>query len=122
MDGLYDLATVSSGWGCNVCRLLHFYSTVFLHHDGISQAIFQNAAVNIESSFADQELNALCNAKEFLASFVTSGAWDTQKFLKVLSEIRAYSLIDFDDKAKLYSIHPLVHDWICVTMSHGEDT
>ena len=59
----------------------------FLHHDGISQAIFQNATVNIESSFANQEPNALCNTKKFLASFVTSGAWDTWKFLKVLSEI-----------------------------------
>jgi len=94
----------------------------FLHHVGISQAIFQNSAIHIESSFADQEPDSLSNAKDFLGLFLTSGAWDTRKFLKILSEIRSYSLIDFDDKAKMYSIHPLVHDWIRTTISDGEAT
>ena len=94
----------------------------FLHHDGISQAIFQNAAVNIESFADNQESNSLSNAKDFLDLFLTSAAWDTWKFLKIVSEIRSYSLIDFDDKAEVYSIHPLVRDWICVTMSHRKAT
>ena len=94
---------------------------VFLHYDGIAQAIFQNAAVHVESSF-DHEPNYLRNAKDLLGLFLTSGAWDTWKFLKVLSEIRSYSLIDFDDEAKVYSIHPFVHDWICGTMSIVEAT
>jgi len=94
----------------------------FLHHNRISPAIFQNAIANIKLPFADQELNSLRNAKDFLSLFLMSGVWDTQKFLKVLSDIRSYSLIDFDDKAKTYSIHPLVHDWIRATMSHGQAT
>ena len=62
----------------------------FLHHHGISQAIFQNDAVNIELAFADQEPNSLANAKDLLGFFLTSGAWDTWKFLKILSKIRSY--------------------------------
>ena len=95
---------------------------VFLHHAEISQAIFQNATANIELPFADQEPNSLSTAKDLLGLFLTSGAWDTRKFLKILSEIRSYSLIDFDDHANTFSIHPLVHDWIHATMTHGEAT
>ena len=94
----------------------------FLHHDGISQAIFQNAAANIESFADDQESNSLSDAKDFLGLFLTSGTWDTRKFLGIISDIRSYSLIDFDDKAEVCSIHPLVRDWIRVTMSHGVAT
>ena len=94
----------------------------FLHHNGISQAIFQNAAANINLPFADQKSNSLSNAKDFLGEFLMSEAWDTQKFLEVLSEIRSYSLIDFDDKTQMYSIHPLLHDWIRTTVSDGEAT
>jgi len=91
----------------------------YLHHEGFSQALFQNAAVNITFPF-DQEPTSLCNAKDLLGLFVTSGTWDTHKFLKLLGEIRSYSLIDLDCKAKTYSIHPLVHDWLRVTISNGE--
>src|SRR5882672_3643178 len=64
----------------------------YLHHEGISQALFQNAAVNIASPFDDQEPNSLRNARDLLGVFVTSGTWDTHKFLKLLGEIRSYSL------------------------------
>ena len=60
---------------------------MYLHQDGISQAIFENATVNITSPFDDQEPNSLPNAKDLLGVFVTSGTWDTQKFLKIISEI-----------------------------------
>jgi len=92
----------------------------YLHHEGISQALFQNAAVKIASLLNDQEPNSLRNAKNLLGVFVTSGTWDTHKFLKLLGEIRSYSLIDFDGKAQTYSIHPLVRDWLRVTISNGE--
>ena len=92
----------------------------YLHHEGISEAPFQNAVVNIASPFDDQEPNSLRNAKDVLGAFVTSGTWDTPKFLDLLSEIRNYSLIDFDDKAKTYSGHPLIHYWLCITISNGE--
>ena len=94
----------------------------FLHYDGVSQTIFRNAAGNIESCFDDHKLNSVSNAKDFLGLFLTSGTWDTRKFLKILSDIRSYSLIEFDEKVKVYSIHPLVHDWIRGTMPHGETT
>ena len=54
----------------------------YLHHDGISQATFENAAVNITSQLYDQEPNSVRNAKDLLGVFVKSGTWDMQKFLK----------------------------------------
>jgi len=91
----------------------------YLHHNGISQAIFQNATFNIDL-LCDQEPNSFGNAKDFLGWFLTSGTWDTRKFMNIISEIRSYSLIDFDHMAQTYSVHPLVHDWLRVTISNGE--
>ena len=56
----------------------------YMHHNGISQAIVENATINITSPFDDQEPNSIRNAKELLGVFVTSGIWDTQKFLNIL--------------------------------------
>jgi len=91
---------------------------VYLHHEGISQATFQRAIVNIEVPFVKVP-DSLRNAKDVLGLFLSSGVWDTQKLLKILGEIQSYSLIGFDDKAKTYTIHPLVHDWLCATISDG---
>ena len=30
--------------------------------------------------------------------------------------------MEFDDKPNMYSIHPLVYDWICVRISNGKAT
>ena len=97
----------------------------FLHHDGISEAMFQNAASNLTSyvphlSTTNHESDSLSVAKEFLDSFrATGSSWDTQKFLKVVMEIRSYSLIDFDPENRLYSVHPLVHAWTFTIISNG---
>jgi len=72
----------------------------FLHHHGISQAIFEKATAEITLPLDDKEPNSLRHAKDFLVVFLTSGTWDTQKFLKILNEIRSYSLIDSMVKQK----------------------
>ena len=121
----------------------------YLHHDGISEAIFQNAASNATtyrpSSVVDRPkrpkrkfgflyekkssvprlLGAAeesgSKAKDFLAGFRTSDlVWDSQKFQMMITEIRSYSLIEFDIGNQTYSIHPLVHAWIHTTISNDE--
>ncbi|KAJ7703727.1 hypothetical protein B0H17DRAFT_1040948 [Mycena rosella] len=39
--------------------------------------------------------------------------------MDVTSEIRAYSLISFHSGRKIFSIHPLVHQWTRSTVSDG---
>jgi len=120
---VYTTWQLSFDWlRMNVAQAASFLQQcAYLHRDVISQAIFQNAAVNIRFPY-DEEPNSLCNATDLLGLCLTSGAWDTQKSLTILSKIRSYSLIDFDRNAKTYSIHPLVHDWLHVTISHGKFT
>ena len=87
----------------------------FLHHDGISEAIFQNAATNVGTyvpslPLNNQESDDFRMAKDFLSMFQTTDpVWDMQKFLKIITELCSYSLLDFDDRSQTYSIHPLVH-------------
>src|ERR1700722_9504018 len=102
-----------------------FKICAFLHHDGISEAMFQNAARNLANYVPDppstnRELDSLSAAKDFLDSFrATGSSWDTQKFLNVIIEIRSYSLIDFDPENCVYSIHPLVHAWTLTIITDG---
>ena len=96
----------------------------FLHHDGISEAIFQKAASNLTTYVprfpaTEQDSDARRVARDFLNWFrTTEGLWDMQKFLKMIIEIRSYSLIDFDKENQLYSVHPLVHAWTLTMVSN----
>ncbi|KAJ7870707.1 hypothetical protein B0H13DRAFT_1634650, partial [Mycena leptocephala] len=88
----------------------------FLHLDGISEDIFSRAiAYRFQQVIPPRE--ALQKPLEFLAQFTEpAGEWDTLRFLKVTNEIKAYSLVTFDPKRKMYSIHPLVHSWSRTTI------
>src|SRR3984957_10194764 len=122
--------TVYTTWTMSFERLspqaaTFFKICAFLHHDGISEAIFQDAARNVANYVpnfpaTNQELDSLNVAKDFMNLFrTTEGFWDTQKFLDVIIEIRSYSLIDFDPENCLYSIHPLVHAWTLPIVADG---
>ena len=97
----------------------------FLHHEGISEAIFQNAAANIvgykpNMPMTDQEAQSLGMAKDFLGNFQKeSRAWDIQKFLDLIIEIGSFSLIEFDEVNKVCSLHPLVHEWMVTRLSNA---
>ncbi|KAJ7214786.1 P-loop containing nucleoside triphosphate hydrolase protein, partial [Mycena rebaudengoi] len=83
----------------------------FLHHDGISEAIFSNAAFFEPYNLGPSE-EEIKEPKAFLAKFLTdSGKWDSLHFTNMASEIRGYSLINQDPHTGLFSIHPLVHEW-----------
>ncbi|KAJ7079179.1 hypothetical protein C8R44DRAFT_863011 [Mycena epipterygia] len=69
----------------------------------------------------DQLKDELQMPLEFLSQFLTpTGVWDSLCFMNVITEIRAYSLINFDVMKKLFSIHPLVHDWSQTTLTDQE--
>ncbi len=90
----------------------------FLHHEGISEAIFSRASVKIVTdmpffSVPVQPSPGLEFAVQFLNSFRDdSGEWDHDKFTEMVGLICAFSLIDSETMGSTYSIHPLVHEWM----------
>ena len=121
----------------------------YLHHDGISEAIFRNAASNATTyepssvvdtpklskprfRFASKRRSNVprlpdaaqesgSRMKHFLAGFRRlDSAWDSQRFRTMITEIRSYSLIEFDTENQTYSIHPLVHAWIRTIIPNDE--
>ena len=78
----------------------------FFHHQGISQAIFQNAAV------ANRLGDSFENANRFLSNFQTkTGEWSRLAFLNHTNDLLSYSLVNLDTESHAYSMHPLVHSW-----------
>ncbi|KAJ6469104.1 P-loop containing nucleoside triphosphate hydrolase protein [Mycena vulgaris] len=82
-----------------------------LHYKGISEEIFSRAsAYQFPPNGPTKE--ELHDPLEFLAHFTgPTGVWNSLQFIDVMNEITAYSLANFDPDVKLYSIHPLVHEW-----------
>ncbi|KAJ7692002.1 hypothetical protein B0H16DRAFT_1486594 [Mycena metata] len=108
--------TVFTTWQISFNQLSHLAATLlqlcsFLHYTGISEEIFSIASkYNFPSWLPPRE--ELEEPLEFLSHFVgPTGEWNSLKFLDITTEIKAYSLISFDAKTKLFSIHPLVHAW-----------
>ncbi|KAJ7238927.1 P-loop containing nucleoside triphosphate hydrolase protein, partial [Mycena rebaudengoi] len=83
----------------------------FLHHEGISEAIFSNAAIYFPYTLGPTDEQAK-EPRAFLGNFLTAaGTWDTLSFAEMAAEIEEYSLINQDIHTGLFSIHPLVHSW-----------
>ncbi|KAJ7241826.1 hypothetical protein C8J57DRAFT_1477663 [Mycena rebaudengoi] len=83
----------------------------FLHHEGISEGIFSNAALYSPELLKPTEEQAK-EPRVFLGNFLTAaGTWDTFSFSEMAAEIQEYSLISRDPHTGLFSIHPLVHSW-----------
>ncbi|KAJ7282309.1 P-loop containing nucleoside triphosphate hydrolase protein [Mycena rebaudengoi] len=83
----------------------------FLHHDGITESMFSNAAAYLPCVLGPTK-EEIKEARMFLANFMSdSGEWDTFAFVEMTAEIQGYSLISKDPNTDQFSIHPLVHDW-----------
>ncbi|KAJ7703594.1 hypothetical protein B0H17DRAFT_891434, partial [Mycena rosella] len=90
-----------------------------LHYQGISEDMFKNAA-GYKFGPSSPSKNELQMPLYVLSQFSDPcGNWDPLCFMDVTSEIRAYSLVTFHSGKKLFSIHPLVHDWTRSTVSDG---
>ncbi|KAJ7445478.1 hypothetical protein FB451DRAFT_1376172 [Mycena latifolia] len=92
--------------------LLQLFS--FIHHDGISEDIFQQATLYQITPDGPTEAD-LWEPLGFLAKFLdsTGSKWDSLKFIAVINELTRFSLIDFEAASGdiTFSIHPLVHEW-----------
>ncbi|KAJ7260243.1 hypothetical protein C8J57DRAFT_485408 [Mycena rebaudengoi] len=83
----------------------------FLHHEGISEALFSNAALYSPELLKPTE-EQIKEPQAFLSHFLTAaGMWDTLSFADMAAEVKEYSLINQDPNTGLFSIHPLVHSW-----------
>ncbi|KAJ7800793.1 hypothetical protein B0H14DRAFT_1686358 [Mycena olivaceomarginata] len=92
----------------------------FLHYNGISEEIFSYASRCMHPP-SDPPEKELQEPLELLLHFLGStGEWDSLRFLHVITEVKAYSLISFDAGNKLFSIHPLVHAWSRTTVRNPE--
>ncbi|KAJ7926286.1 hypothetical protein B0H13DRAFT_1862338 [Mycena leptocephala] len=92
----------------------------FLYRDGISEDIFSRAEGYNFPSWGPTK-DELQMPLKFLSHFKgPTDEWDTLKFVKITNEIKAYSLIIFDPKRKLFSIHPLVYSWSRTILSNEE--
>ncbi|KAJ7742901.1 hypothetical protein B0H16DRAFT_1890195 [Mycena metata] len=117
--------TVFTTWQISFNQLSHLAATLlqlcsFLHYTGISEDMFSTAS-KYDFSLSWPPREELQEPLEFLSHFVEpTGEWNSLKFLDVTNEIKAYSLISFDAKAKLFSIHPLVHAWSRSTLLDEE--
>ncbi|KAJ7635211.1 hypothetical protein FB45DRAFT_1002577 [Roridomyces roridus] len=85
----------------------------WLHYQGISENIFQNAArYNTSDRPYGPAREQLQGAYEFLGYLQNqAGQWDSLAFIQVANELQAYSLITFDEETGFFSLHPLVHGW-----------
>ncbi|KAJ7713109.1 hypothetical protein B0H16DRAFT_549601 [Mycena metata] len=117
--------TVFTTWQISFSQLSHLAATLlqlcsFLHYTGISEDMF-SAASKYQPRSLSPPREELHEPLEFLSHFVEpTGEWNSLKFLDITNEIKAYSLISFDAKTKLFSIHPLVHAWSRSTLLDEE--
>ncbi|KAJ6506694.1 hypothetical protein C8R45DRAFT_1175853 [Mycena sanguinolenta] len=97
----------------------------FLHRDDISEDIFARAANYIMKSHNRTQNQSSSHKEikpeEFLSYFSgPTGDWDSFQFLKLINEIKAYSLINYNMERNSFSIHPLVHTWSQTTLADPE--
>ncbi|KAJ7487086.1 hypothetical protein FB451DRAFT_776392 [Mycena latifolia] len=96
----------------------------FIHHDGITEAIFEQAALYGFTSVGPTEME-MQEPLKFLAGFATpTSKWDSLKFIALTTELGAYSLIDLEAGTRVmtFSLHPLVHEWCRTTVKSDSST
>ncbi|EUC66976.1 nephrocystin-3 protein [Rhizoctonia solani AG-3 Rhs1AP] len=103
-----------------------FRLLAFMHHDRILEDTFRRACLKVgldkRVAFTDEYASAEGAVASFLSAFQTpSGDWYRPAFLQLITEIRSYSLIDFDPSHGTYSVHSLVHSWIRTTVEESSE-
>ncbi|KAH8826709.1 hypothetical protein DL96DRAFT_1210456 [Flagelloscypha sp. PMI_526] len=93
----------------------------YLHYTGIPKDIFKHAAETEPLTEVDE------GAQIWLSEFMDhvqddQRRWNPVAFDEVIRGIMSFSLIDYDPEARLFSFHPLVHEWTRETIhSHGQN-
>lgn len=123
----YERAMINA-WALNYAQLGSIAQRLLqmmalMQRDQIALEIFQRAATNMSGleppiPFSDPEQEAYNYVKDFLNGFIDSaGHWDCDSFLGVMSDLRSYSLVDYDRVSGPYTLHPLVQSWAQMAVS-----
>ncbi|KAH8814667.1 acyl transferase/acyl hydrolase/lysophospholipase [Flagelloscypha sp. PMI_526] len=85
----------------------------FMHHEAIPLFIFNRACEELlELETGDRESRVPISLTNFLFTFNTEeSTWDELYFLKLIEEVRSFSLVEFDSLNQTISLHPLVQQW-----------
>ncbi|KAJ7698311.1 P-loop containing nucleoside triphosphate hydrolase protein [Mycena rosella] len=91
----------------------------FLHHEGISEEIFSHASSYKPHCYpSGPSEGELCEPIKFISQFMDpAGVWDSLHFIEATTEMKSYSLVNFDPDKKSFSVHPLVHSWTQTTLT-----
>ncbi|EUC58467.1 calcium-independent phospholipase A2-gamma, putative, partial [Rhizoctonia solani AG-3 Rhs1AP] len=99
----------------------------YMHYDGIFEDMFKRAAQNMHSKYyplplTDLQLQAQRRVIKSLSRLLApDGHWDTVLFTRVIADLAAYSLIEFDRLNLTYRVHVLVHDWAKTLILHAPE-
>ncbi|KAJ3720504.1 hypothetical protein C8R42DRAFT_582551, partial [Lentinula raphanica] len=94
-------------------KLLEIFS--HLHFERIPRALFERAANNFYNNHDPSwQVEATKEGKNIMDLLLLSNSqWSNIIFDDIISEIVSYSLVYIhDDRATLYTLHPLVHQWL----------
>lgn len=101
----------------NALALLRLFS--FLHFDGISEEILENAWKNMHAT----QLSDWSRSYQLRMLYeMTSESWDPRSTREALVLLSSFSLISIDEVNHQFSMHPLVHAWAGDRMSRIEQT
>ncbi|KAH8795177.1 P-loop containing nucleoside triphosphate hydrolase protein, partial [Flagelloscypha sp. PMI_526] len=82
----------------------------YLHYTGIPKDLFKRAVESEPLTDVDE------GAQNWLSEFMyhtrsDRGRWDPVAFDGIIQNVISFSLLDYDPESRLFSFHPLVHDW-----------
>jgi hypothetical protein len=113
---------LSSTWILNYRKLPQLSKDLLslcshLHHTGITEEIFRRAYLK-RNSFTEPSIpfsTAEDDAQRFTTTTLTNfskpdASWDTKAFRRCTNHALSFSLLNYDEATKIYSIHPLIHD------------
>ncbi|KAF8056053.1 hypothetical protein FPV67DRAFT_674744 [Lyophyllum atratum] len=93
----------------------------FIHYEGISENLFRAASFAAWPGPSYDAFKASPEMADFFGRFMSpSGDWDGLLFWEMVTNVRSYSLINFDGANNVFSIHPLVHTWMRTTVADGD--
>ncbi|KAH8826740.1 hypothetical protein DL96DRAFT_1211556 [Flagelloscypha sp. PMI_526] len=94
----------------------------YLHYTGIPKDLFMRA---VESKpLTDVDEGPQIWLSEFMNHVRNSeGRWNPISFDEIIQNVTSFSLLDYDPEQKLFSYHPLVHEWTreAIQFAYGQD-
>ncbi|KAJ3822450.1 P-loop containing nucleoside triphosphate hydrolase protein, partial [Lentinula raphanica] len=94
-------------------KLLEIFS--HLHFERIPRALFERAANNFHNNHypSSWQVGVTKEGKDIMDILLLSNSqWSNIIFDDIISEILSYSLVYIHNDAALYTLHPLVHQWL----------